>query len=165
MIVAAVLVWDLIMASSGELVGIARHAERQGPLECLDRVRVTQRAGLDGDCRGRTRLRQVTVVAAEAWEAVCRELDAELSWTLRRANLLVKGVSLPRAPGARLEVGDLWLEVTGETAPCARMDEQLVGLRAALRPDWRGGITCRVLNEAEIRLGDAVSVHPPNPRS
>ena len=153
------------MTSSGELVGIARHAERHGPLECLDRVRVTKSAGLDGDCRGRIRLRQVTVVAAEAWEAACRELDAELSWTLRRGNLLVKGVTLPRTPGARLEVGDLWLEVTGETAPCARMDEQFEGLRAALRPDWRGGNICRVLNDAEIRLGNAVRVHPANPAS
>ncbi len=148
------------MTTSGELVGIARHAVRHGPLECLDCVRVTKSAGPDGDCRGRSPDRQVTVVAAEDWEAACRELDAELSWTLRRANLLVRGVTLPRMPGARLEVGDLRLEVTGETAPCARMDEQFQGLRVALQPEWRGGNICRVLSDAEIRLGDLVSVHP-----
>jgi MOSC domain-containing protein YiiM len=38
------------------------------------------------------------------------------------------------------------------------MDEQHQGLTAALQPDWRGGVACRVLNDAEIRIGDPVAV-------
>ncbi|HEX9770177.1 MAG TPA: MOSC domain-containing protein [Kiloniellales bacterium] len=143
----------------GELVAIARKAKSRAPMEEIDRVRVTQEAGIAGDYRGRRpRNRQVTVLSADVWDRVCGELGAEIAWTTRRANLLVRGVALPRRAGARLTVGALELEVGMETAPCERMDEQHQGLTAALKPDWRGGVCCRVLNDAEIRIGDPVTV-------
>ena len=56
-------------------------------------------AGLAGDSKGaRFPLRQITVLAREAWEAAAAALgDPDLPWTVRRANLLVEGVELPRA--------------------------------------------------------------------
>lgn len=142
----------------GELVAIARKARSGAPMETLDRVEVTQEAGLAGDCYGRRpKRRQVTVVSADVWHRVCNELGADVAWTARRANLLVRGVELPKREGARLTVGALELEVGMETAPCERMDQLHLGLRAALTPDWRGGVACRVLNDAEIRVGDAVT--------
>jgi len=142
----------------GELVAIARKARSGAPMETLDRVEVTQEAGLAGDCYGRRpKRRQVTVISADVWHRVCDELGADVAWTARRANLLVRGVELPKREGARLTVGALELEVGMETAPCERMDQRHLGLRAALTPDWRGGVACRVLNDAEIRVGDAVT--------
>ena len=91
---------------------------------------------------------------------LCGELGAELPWTFRRANLLVDGVALPQDAGAKLTIGNLQLKVTLETAPCELMDAQHDGLTAALTPDWRGGVCCRVLNDAEVRLGDSVTVSP-----
>ena len=119
---------------------------------------VTLEAGVDRDFRGRPGPRQVTVVAREAWEEACREVGAELPWTARRANLLVEGVDLESTAGRRLRVGAVLLDITGETAPCGRMDQQRAGLRTALGPDWRGGVTCRVLEEGEIRVGDPVTL-------
>ncbi len=143
----------------GELVGIARRSRSRVPMEQIDSVRVTQAGGIAGDYRGpRPRNRQVTVISADVWDRVCAELGAELAWTTRRANLLVRGVALPRREGAQLAVGALRLEVAMETGPCDRMDEQYQGLTALLRPDWRGGVACRVLNDAEIRIGDPVTV-------
>jgi MOSC domain-containing protein YiiM len=143
------------------LIGIARRARRFAPMEELDSVQVTERGGVEGDARGHSPGRQVTVLALEDWRAACAELAAELPWTLRRANLLLEGVVLPREPGARLRIGALELEITGETDPCARMEAQHPGLRAALEPDWRGGRTCRVMNDSPIRTGDPVAVPPP----
>ena len=57
-----------------------------------------------------------------------------------------------------MRIGDLQLEITGETDPCARMEEQVSGLRQALTPDWRGGVTCRVRSSGRIAVGDAVSL-------
>ncbi len=143
----------------GELVGIARKGGTRVSMEELEAVQVTQAAGIEGDYRGRRpKRRQVTVLSADVWGEVCAELGAELPWTVRRANLLVSGVELPRREGARLSIGGLELEVGMETAPCERMDEQHAGLTGALMPDWRGGVACRVLNDAEIRLGDKVTV-------
>ena len=58
--------------------------------------------------------------------------------------------------GNRLKIGDVLLEITGETDPCFRMDEQQEGLQEALRPHWRGGVTCRVLSEGQIAVGDEI---------
>jgi MOSC domain-containing protein YiiM len=142
----------------GELVAIARKGESRARMEEIDSVQVTLEVGLEGDhCDRRPKNRQVTVISADVWAEVCAELGAEIAWTLRRANLLVRGVDLPRREGARLTIGALELQIGMETAPCDRMDEQHPGLTAALKPDWRGGVACRVLNDAEIRIGDAVA--------
>jgi MOSC domain-containing protein YiiM len=127
-------------------------------MEVLALAALTPEAGIEGDARGRPGPRQVTVLSAEAWTAAQAELGGEPSpWTLRRANLLVAGIALPRAEGARLRVGGAVLEVTGECDPCRVMDLQRPGLRAALTPGWRGGATCRVLTGALLRLGDPVT--------
>ena len=38
------------------------------------------------------------------------------------------------------------------------MDEAKAGLLRALYPDWRGGITAKVLEGGRVKLGDAVEV-------
>ena len=142
----------------GRLAAIARKSGKRAPMEEIDVGRITAAAGLEGDAQGQPGPRQITVVAAEDWAAACADLGAEVPWTLRRANLLVEGVALPREPGARINIGDVVLEVTGETTQCERMDEGHAGLRAALAPDWRAGCSCRVMAGGDISVGDAAAV-------
>ena len=121
---------------------------------------VTVTAGLEGDHKGiKFPNRQITVLAIEAWRDAARDAGVpDLSWTVRRANLLVEAVRLPRAAGGVLRIADVVLEVTSQTVPCKRMDDALPGLRKALHPDWRGGVTCRVLEGGRLILGDRVEV-------
>ena len=142
----------------GKLLAIARKEKSRAPMEEIQSVRVDETTGVAGDLRGKTRDRQVTVVAREAWAAACAELDRELPWTTRRANLLVEDVVLPHRDGARIAVGAVLLEVAAETQPCQRMEEQAAGLLAALTPDWRGGVCCRVVTGGDIAVGDDVSI-------
>lgn len=146
---------------SGNLVGIARALEIGAPLEEIPSATVTVEAGVEGDARGRKPLRQVTVLFREGWEDACRDLGAEVPWTKRRANLFVANLDRPRATGGRLRIGDVELEVTKETAPCHLMDKAHDGLRAALQPDWRGGVCCRVIRGGEIQLGDRIEYDRP----
>jgi MOSC domain-containing protein YiiM len=151
-------------AVEGRLIGIAVRSGYRAPMQVLERAHVALGAGVEGDYKGAKHPRRgVTVLAREAWEAALAELGAEadtapLAWTARRANLLVEGVSLPRAIGGIVRVGPVVLEVTYPTTPCKRMDEARAGLLRALYPDWRGGITCRVAEGGAIMLGDAVAV-------
>ena len=111
--------------------------------------------GIDGNVHRGGR-RQVTLISWEAWEDVARDLDVDVDPVTRRANLLVEGLPpLADTLGARLRIGEVLLEVTEETAPCRLMDRFHQGLRAALTPDWRGGVTCRVVSGGRLRLGDA----------
>ncbi len=122
----------------------------------LEEAWVTREHGVAGDFRGSPGWRQVTVLSREAWQATCEELAVDLDWTTRRANLLVTGIDLVRATGQGLQIGDLVLEVTGESRPCERMDEAHDGLRVALQREWRGGVCCRVVTPGRIRPGDPI---------
>jgi MOSC domain-containing protein YiiM len=126
---------------------------------------ITVEGGLEGDHKGpKFPKRRITVLAVEAWREALAELrDADgdavsLPWTVRRANLLVEGIRLPRARGGVLRVGSVKLEVTYPTQPCRRMEEAFPGLLKALHPDWRGGVTCRVLEGGRVTVGDEVEV-------
>jgi MOSC domain-containing protein YiiM len=127
-------------------------------MELLSEARVTREAGIDGDYRGTRESRQVTILAEPGWRAACAEVGADLDWTTRRANLIVADVDLRNTQGAAIRVGEVVLEVTGELGPCQRMEEACAGLRKALTPEWRGGVTCRVVAGGAIRIGDPVTL-------
>ncbi|MGB5329437.1 MAG: MOSC domain-containing protein [Gammaproteobacteria bacterium] len=123
----------------------------------VDSAQITVANGILGDFRGTQRGRQVTIMSESAWQKACRELEADLPWTVRRANLLVDDIEFDATwIGKILRVGEVELVVTGETDPCSRMDEQQPGLTAALTPEWRGGISCDVLKPGDINIGDQV---------
>lgn len=132
-------------------------------MEQVDSGRIGETFGLEGDHRGVVKpgklpKRQVTLLAREAWDEACTELGREIHWTVRRSNLLVESLPLPRQVGDVIAIGDVRLEVQIEIDPCPRMDEQEPGLQEALRPDWRGGVGCRVLRGGEIAIGDIVRI-------
>jgi MOSC domain-containing protein YiiM len=154
--------------TTGRLIGIAVREKPYATMITRDRTELSIEAGLAGDHKGaKFPKRQVTILAREAWDDVCAELSdlagpVPLPWTARRANLLIDGLRLPRARGAILTVGSVRLEVTAQTYPCARMDQAHRGLLRALAPDWRGGVTCRVLAGGEIALGNPIEIaHAP----
>lgn len=155
--------------AAGRLGGIARHDRPQGPIETLGRAAVTAAEGVHGDFRGamaankKTRKRQVSLIEAESWAAALDDLgippEERPAWHVRRANLLVEGLRLPREPGKVIAIGaSLRIEVMVETEPCERMDALLPGLKAAMTPDRRGGVCGRVLTDGEIALGDEVRI-------
>jgi MOSC domain-containing protein YiiM len=144
--------------SRAELVGIAVREKTKAPMVEPAAAAITLEAGVEGDFRGQPGPRQVTVLGEEAWHAACAELGEELAWTLRRANLLVRGVDLRQTVGHRLAIGDVVLEVSEECAPCQVMDAQRDGLRAVLEPEWRAGVACRVVTPGRVAVGDAVAL-------
>ena len=149
--------WHDEVTATGRLIGLARRDAPRAPMETLEAVRIGVEFGLEGDYRGRSK-RQITILAREAWDAACAELGRELPWTTRRSNLLVEQLALPQRSGDVIAIGNIRLEVTDEVDPCSRMEEAAPGLRQALKPDWRGGIGCRVLQGGAIALGDPIRI-------
>jgi MOSC domain-containing protein YiiM len=134
-------------------------------METLSHVKVSRAEGVQGDFRGalaglkgKTK-RHVSLMEAESWAAAMVDLNSSKPWWMRRANLLVEGIRLPRENGTRVRIGaTCLLEVTVECDPCSRMEEVVPGLFAALMPDWRGGFLARVLEDGDIALGDEVRI-------
>ena len=109
--------------------------------------------------------RQVTLLDVDSWEELLSEMATALDPSVRRANLLVSGVSLRESRGRILALGESRLRIDGETRPCERMEEACTGLQEVMRPKWRGGAYAEVLEGGQIRVGDAVrweGVHPDN---
>jgi MOSC domain-containing protein YiiM len=132
-------------------------------METLDHADVTVAEGVHGDFRGALKpgrnKRQVTVMAVEAWQDTLDALGAHVAWEQRRVNLLVQGLTLEGVTGARIVFASgVTLEVTGECDPCSRMEEVATGLKAALMPHWRGGVTTRVIEGGPLTLGDEVRI-------
>ena len=141
------------------VIGIAMREKRRGPMALCESAKVTFVNGIGYDSRGAMQNnRQITVMTKENWEIICTELKCDIPWTTRRANILIEGLDLKNTTGQQLRIGNFRLEITGETHPCNRMDEQFDGLTNALTPNWRGGVTCKLISEGEIKLGDRVSL-------
>ena len=146
---------------TGRLIGIARAPQKGGALEEIANAEISVERGIAGDARVHFPKRQITILFREGWEAACRDLGATLPWITRRANLYVEGMAVPKRIGDRLRVGVVVLEVTDETEPCHIMERAHAGLKAALTPDWRGGVTCRVVEGGTFAIGDAVETAAP----
>ncbi len=141
------------------LKGIAYRKKSKAEMLEIRAVAVTPERGVAGDYRGRPHDRQVTVLSLEAWQRACRDINVDLHWTTRRANLLVTGVEFgAHSVGDIIQIGDLRMRIMLETDPCRRMEQQQPGLMKALVPEWRGGACCRVLSGGEIAIGDSVEV-------
>jgi len=115
--------------------------------------------GIDTDANfGRTR--QVTVIEKEVFDRLRRYLP-EATPDMRRANVMVSGVRLAESRGRVLRLGNVRIQIRGETRPCERMDEQCDGLRMALETDWGGGAHGIVLDDGVVRVGDVAELESP----
>ena len=138
------------------LIGIAKAPKILAEMQEVSEVLVETESGIQGDCRGRKKKRQVSILFEDDWKDACSELNRELYWLTRRANLFVSGMRSPTQEGLLIKIKNVELEICAETEPCALMDKQYLGLRNKLEPNWRGGVCCRVISSGIISIGDEV---------
>lgn len=142
---------------AGHLVWIGLRPARRAAMQIVETAELVAGLGLAGDRYGRAGgERQVTLVAAEALEALASHLGVlHVAPELVRRNLVTKGVNLLALKDRRFRIGQAVLEGSGEAHPCSRMEEALgSGGYNAMR--GLGGITARVLSGGRIALGDPV---------
>jgi MOSC domain-containing protein YiiM len=144
---------------SGAVEWIGIRPGRRQPLEPVSIVEARAGTGLAGDhfAGKRGTKRQVTLVQKEHLAVVASILkrDAVEPGLLRR-NIVVSGVNLLSLVNRRFRIGKAVLEGASACHPCSRMEENLGrGGLNAMR--GHGGITARVIESGEIRLGHSVS--------
>jgi MOSC domain-containing protein YiiM len=141
--------------SAGRLDAIWLKRARGGPMDPQSRV-VLDAGGLVGNAN-RSYRRSITIVEREVFDRIRAELSDQIRPEMRRANLMVSGISLEGSGGRILSVGAARIRIGGETRPCELMDEEgYPGLRAALQPHWGGGAFGTVETPGEIAVGDPV---------
>jgi MOSC domain-containing protein YiiM len=140
----------------GRLEAIWIKRAKGGPMDPRERATAVAERGLAGNANQGGH-RQVTILAAEKWQAVEAELGIAIDPRARRANLMVRGLDLRNCRDRVLRIGDCRFHMLGETRPCRQMEETVPGLQKALDPDWRGGAYGRVLSGGAVGVGDPVS--------
>jgi MOSC domain-containing protein YiiM len=70
---------------------------------------------------------------------------------------VIDSLDLSDSRGKILRIGSARLRVWGETRPCARMEEALPALKAAMRERWGGGAFAEVIEGGDISVGDVVT--------
>jgi len=143
-----------------KLIGIATHQTSKGCITEHETIKVSKESGLKNDYQGSKNPKtQITLLSLKNWNLACAEAGKSLDWTERRANLLIDDIEFnDQMIGEHIQVGEVLLEITAETDPCARMDALAPGLKKALTPNWRGGARCKVLRQGTIRINDRVQV-------
>ena len=149
---------------TGAVVWIGLRPSRRVAMEVVDSAELVAGLGLTGDHYGRPDgVRQVTLVGIEDLASIASFMGetAIAPDTLRR-NIVTRGINLLALKDRRFRIGEAILETTGECHPCSRMEETLgQGGYNAVR--GQGGITARVIQGGEIRVGDPVEPLPPEP--
>lgn len=141
-----------------ELTAIGYRKIKSGPMFEVHNVKVTKAEGVTLGLPRRASSRQITVLCEEQWQQACKALNIILPWTARRANLLISGIQFnPEHIGKVMHIGQLQLLITGETEPCFKMDLVHPGLCNALN-NFKAGVTCKVLNDADIQIGDNIHI-------
>jgi molybdopterin synthase catalytic subunit len=98
---------------------------------------------------------QVTFFDADAVQAVRdRFSQPELSSSLFRRNLIVRGVDLAEWVGKRFRFQGVEFEASEECKPCYWMDEAVApGAEEFLKANFRGGLRARVLSDGVLSVG------------
>ena len=124
------------------------------PMRQVSSAKVIAGLGIEGDAHARSEgvgtARQVLLMDSETLD------DMGLSPSQIRENVTTTGLAPGSvAAGQRLALGDsVVLELTGDCAPCGRMDEIRAGLRAEL--EGRRGLLATVIEGGTITVGDTV---------
>jgi MOSC domain-containing protein YiiM len=144
---------------TGQLEWIGLRPKKKGELQSVEQATVGLENGLEGDHYGRKQgKRQVTLIQAEHLVAVAALLrKPSVDPSLLRRNLVISGINLLSLKDQTIRIGaEVTLEITGPCYPCSRMEENLgPGGYQAMR--GHGGVTARVIQGGEIRIGDRIS--------
>jgi MOSC domain-containing protein YiiM len=147
---------NFIQAGTVQWIGI--RLQSRAPMQALTETKAVM-GGLLNDRYNKGNAeakRQVTLIQYEHLAAVASFLGKEsIDPALVRRNIVAKGINLNALKGKQFSIGDAILETTGLCFPCSRMEENLgKGGYNAMR--GHGGITCKVIKEGKISIGDLV---------
>ncbi|MBI4570710.1 MAG: MOSC domain-containing protein [Chloroflexi bacterium] len=160
----------------GRVIAISITPKGSEPMVSIQEVRAVAGRGLEGDRyfskqgtfteNPNTTGRQVTLIEAEAIEALERDYGVKIEPTDARRNIVTSGVPLNHLIDKEFRVGGVRMLGVRLDEPCNHMaslvdETQKDKIRLGLM--HRGGLRADILSDGVIRVGDAVDVELETP--
>jgi MOSC domain-containing protein YiiM len=153
---------------NGRVMAIHVAATAESPMARVDAVRAIPGQGLEGD-RYATRTgtfsqragsgREVTLIEAEALDALARDYDIEFDPGESRRNVVTRGIALNHLVGREFTVGEVTLRGVRLCEPCSHLEA--LTRRGVLKAlTHRGGLRADIVVGGVIHVGDAAAPKP-----
>lgn len=152
--------------TTGRVVAIHISPAAGAPMEARDRIRARAGGGLAGDryelgTGHWSAIRRsgdgLTLIAAEALEALEREVAPGLSPGDTRRNVTTRGVDLEALIGSAFRIGAVTARAVRRCEPCSYLDG-LLDKELLYHLVHRAGIRAEILEGGEIAVGDELTL-------
>jgi MOSC domain-containing protein YiiM len=148
---------------NGKVESIHIASAAQEPVKALDHAVLIPGVGLEGD---RYALKQgtfykpepafeLTLIEAEAIEALRRDYQVELASGDARRNIVTRNVPLNHLVGKEFTIGNVRIRGIRLCEPCAHL-QKVTGKQLIKGMRHRGGLRAQILMQGTIRVGDEI---------
>ena len=134
------------------------------PMRAVEQVEAIPGVGLEGDryAKGQGTFfkpqpdYELTLIEAEAIEALQREYGTELLPHEARRNVVTRGVPLNHLVGREFRIGGVRVRGIRLCEPCEHL-QRLIGRSVIKGLRHRGGLRAQILSRGPIRVADVIS--------
>jgi len=147
----------------GTVVSINIAPEAEAPMQSVSEARAVPGRGLEGDRyfdqKGTFSKplpdRELTLIEAEAIEAMKRELSVDYGLSDSRRNVVTRGVPLNHLVGREFWLGEVKARGLRLCEPCSHL-QKLSHEKVLPGLVHRGGLRAQILTEGTIRIGETI---------
>ena len=147
----------------GTVVSINIAPEAEAPMQSVNEVRAVPGQGLEGDRyfahKGTFSKpqpdRELTLIEAEAIEALTSEFQVDFGLSASRRNIVTRGVPLNHLVEKEFWIGDVKARGLRLCEPCSHL-QRLSHPKVLPGLVHRGGLRAQILTEGMIRVGEIV---------
>ena len=152
---------------NGTVESIHIASTAQGQTQSVPHAVAVPGAGLEGD-RYALKLgtfykpapdHELTLIEAEAIEALRRDYQVELASGDARRNIVTRDVPLNHLVGREFAIGEVRIRGIRLCEPCDHL-QKVTGMSVIKGLLHRGGLRAQILTQGTIRVGDVVAVIP-----
>lgn len=145
-----------------ESIHIASAAE--APTQSVDQAQAIPGVGLEGDRYAKRQGTffkplpdfELTLIEAEAVEALKRDYGVDITSGEARRNLVTRGVPLNHLVGHEFQIGEVTIRGMRLCEPCDHL-QRLTGRPVLQGLRHRGGLRAQILTPGTIHVGDVIS--------
>jgi MOSC domain-containing protein YiiM len=147
----------------GTVISINIAPEAEAPMQSVQEVRALPGKGLEGDRYFAQKGtfaepqpdRELTLIEAEAIEAMKKELGVDYGLNDSRRNVVTRGVPLNHLVGKEFWIGEVKARGLRLCEPCSHL-QRLSHEKVLPGLVHRGGLRAQILSEGTIRVGQTI---------